>query len=52
MACSGGSSAPSPLNPGILVSGQNSFAEAAGADGAEQSRPPSLLVKVECKAKQ
>lgn len=43
MACSGGSSAPSPLNPGILVSGQNSFAEAAGADGAEQSRPPSAF---------
>lgn len=42
MACSGGGiahqgSAPSPLNPGILVSGQNSFAEAAGADDAEQS---------------
>lgn len=28
-------SAPSPLNPGMLVSGQDSFAEAADADDAE-----------------
>lgn len=56
MACSEGGiapqgSAPSPLNPGMLVSGQNSFAEAAGADGAEQSQPPSAFVQGRLKSK-
>lgn len=56
MACSGGGialqgSAPSPLNPGMLVSGQNSFAEAASADGAEQCQPPSAFGQGRLKSK-
>lgn len=56
MACSRGGiapqgSAPSPLNPGMLVSGQNFFAEAAGADGAEQSWPCSAFAQGRLKSK-
>lgn len=56
MACSEGDiapqgSAPSPLNAGMLVTGQNSFAEAAGADGAEQSQPPSAFGQGRLKSK-